>query len=62
MAPLSRRCTSAVGALRDLYGLVRAILLFVVVALFFDLRCPTRTSPRALVICSSRRCRSSGSG
>ena len=47
MAPLSRAMhLLGWASSRSLYGLVRAILLFVVVALFFDLSCRTRTSSR----------------
>jgi ABC-2 type transport system permease protein len=51
MAPLSRSMHLAgMGIFAILYGLVRAILLFVVVALFFDLSLPDANFAAALVV------------
>ena len=63
MAPLSRAMHLAgVGLFAILYGLIRAILLFVVVALFFDLSLPQADFVAAFVVLVAGRSRSSGSG
>jgi ABC-2 type transport system permease protein len=63
MAPLSRAMHLAgQGVFAILYGIIRAILLFGVVALFFDLNSSRPTTSRRSWCCSSRRSRSSGSG
>ena len=63
MAPLSRSMhLFGMGAFAVLYGLIRATILFFVVAAFIGIHMPTRTSAPRSRCSRSRRSRSSGSG
>jgi ABC-2 type transport system permease protein len=51
MAPLSRAMHLAgMGLFAIVYGLIRAVLLFAVVAVFFDIEMPSANFPAALVV------------
>ena len=63
MAPLSRPIhLFGMGLFAIVYGVIRAVLLFGVVALFFSLDLAGANFPQRCSCCSSPRSRSSGSG